>query len=81
MDRVLDATEAFFDRLSEVDFRPLALAIACHLVKTMCTSRAWRNTLAAAYPESLVRWRSIWAAYLAGAGVNAILPARCSCWL
>jgi uncharacterized membrane protein YbhN (UPF0104 family) len=76
MDRVLDATEAFFDRLSEVDFGPLALAIACHLVKTMCTSRAWRNTLQAAYPGVKVRWRSIWAAYLAGAGVNAILPAR-----
>src|SRR5919106_467832 len=76
MDRVLDAVEAFFDRLSEVDFAPLALAIGCHLVKTMCTSRAWRNTLQAAYPGVRVRWRSIWAAYLAGAGVNAILPAR-----
>jgi uncharacterized membrane protein YbhN (UPF0104 family) len=76
VDRVLDAIEAFFERLSEVDFRPLALAIVCHLVKTMCTSRAWRNALAAAYPETRVRWRSIWAAYLAGAGVNAILPAR-----
>jgi uncharacterized membrane protein YbhN (UPF0104 family) len=76
VERVLDAVEAFFDNLSEVDFRPLAIAIGCHLVKTMCTSRAWRNALAAAYPDEQVRWRSIWAAYLAGAGVNALLPAR-----
>ena len=42
----------------------------------MCTSRAWRNVLAAAYPEQRVRWRSIYAAYVAGVGVNAIFPAR-----
>ena len=73
---MLDAIEVFFDRLAAVDFLPLGLAIACQLLKTMCTSRAWQNTLAAAYPEARLRWRSIWAAYLAGAGVNAILPAR-----
>jgi uncharacterized membrane protein YbhN (UPF0104 family) len=76
MERVLDAIDAFFDRLAEVEFRFLALAIATHLVKTLCTSRAWRNTLAAAYPEERVRWRSIYAAYIAGVGVNAIMPFR-----
>ena len=76
MDRVLDGIQAFFDRLSEVHFRFLALAIACHLVKTLCTSRAWRNTLGAAYPEERVRWRAIYAAYIAGVGVNAIMPFR-----
>ena len=49
---------------------------ACHLLKTCCTSRAWRNTIAAAYPDEPVRWRSIYAAYLSGVGVNAIIPAR-----
>jgi uncharacterized membrane protein YbhN (UPF0104 family) len=76
MDRVLDAIQAFFDRLSEVDFRYLALAVLFHLIKTLCTSRAWRNTLKAAYPEERVRWRSIYAAYIAGVGVNAIMPFR-----
>ena len=42
----------------------------------MCTSRAWRNVLAAAYPDERVRWLSIYAAYAAGVGVNAIFPAR-----
>jgi uncharacterized membrane protein YbhN (UPF0104 family) len=37
---------------------------------------AWRNVLAAAYPDRPVRRRSILGAYLAGVGVNAILPFR-----
>ena len=76
MDGVLDAIHAFFDRLAEVDFRFLALAIATHLLKTVCTSRAWRNTLAVAYPETQVRWLSIYGAYIAGVGVNALFPFR-----
>jgi uncharacterized membrane protein YbhN (UPF0104 family) len=74
--RVLDGIDAFLDRLGSVELMPLILAILCHLVKTTCTSRAWRNVLAAAYPDSEVPWRSIWGAYLAGVGVNAIVPAR-----
>lgn len=74
--RILDAIESFIDRLGSVDVLPLSLAIGCHLVKMACTAMAWRNVLAAAYPETVVRWRSIYAAYLAGVGVNAIAPAR-----
>jgi len=74
--RVLDGVDAFLDRLGSVDFLPLALAICCHLLKMACTSRAWRNVLAAAYPEERVRWISIYGAYLAGVGINAIIPAR-----
>jgi uncharacterized membrane protein YbhN (UPF0104 family) len=73
---VLDAIEAFWDYLAAVRLLPLALAIACQLLKVACTSRAWRNVLVAAYPGVSVPWRSIYAAYLAGAGVNAIFPAR-----
>jgi uncharacterized membrane protein YbhN (UPF0104 family) len=73
---VLDAVAAFWDYLAAVQPLPLAIAIGCHIAKTMCTSRAWRNVLAAAYPETRVRWLSIYAAYIAGVGVNAIFPAR-----
>ncbi len=76
MQTVLHAVEAFWRYLASVELLPLALGIGCHVVKTLCTSRAWRNVLSAAYPEARVRWRSIWAAYLAGVGVNAIIPAR-----
>ena len=76
MRTVLDAIAAFWDYLASVRPLPLAIAIACHIAKTMCTSRAWRNVLAAAYPEARVRWPAIYAAYIAGVGVNAIFPAR-----
>jgi uncharacterized protein (TIRG00374 family) len=74
--RILDGIDAFLDQLGSVDPLPLALAIASHLLKMACTSRAWRNVLAAAYPEERVPWRQIYAAYLAGVGINAIIPAR-----
>ena len=74
--RILDGVDAFLDQLGSVHFLPLALAIGCHLLKLACTSRAWRNVLAAAYPEERVRWISIYGAYLAGVGINAIIPAR-----
>ena len=76
MGQVLDAIQVFFDELASVEFTALALAIAAHVLKTMCTSRAWWNTISAAYPDEPVRWRSIYASYLAGVGVNAIIPAR-----
>jgi uncharacterized membrane protein YbhN (UPF0104 family) len=73
---VLDAIAAFWDYLAAVQPIPLAIAIGCHVAKTLCTSRAWRNVLAAAYPEVRVSWPAIYAAYIAGVGVNAIFPAR-----
>jgi len=39
-------------------------------------TRAWQNVIKASYPKERVRWRSILGAQLAGAGVNAIIPAR-----
>ena len=48
MTRVLDGIDAFLDQLGSVDVAPLLLAVCCHLVKMACTSRAWRNVLAAA---------------------------------
>jgi glycosyltransferase 2 family protein len=76
MHDVLDAIEAFFTHLSSVQLGPLLLAVCCHLTKLACTSRAWRNVIAAAYPETRVRWPPILGAYVAGVGVNAIVPAR-----
>lgn len=75
-DEIRSATDSFWDFLSDIAILPLAAAIGCHLVKLACTSRAWRNILAAAYPDQKVRWPPILAAYVSGVGVNALLPAR-----
>ena len=76
MGDVLHAIGVFFEQLAAVQFSALGLAILTHVLKTMCTSRAWRNTLAASYPDEPVPWRSVYGAYLSGVGVNAIIPAR-----
>jgi uncharacterized protein (TIRG00374 family) len=76
IDRLWSATESFWGSFSAIHFGALGIAIGCHLLKLCCTSRAWRNVLAAAYPEEKVRWRKIFAAYVAGVGVNAVIPAR-----
>lgn len=76
MQTVLEAVAAFRDYLASIHRPLLAIAIGCHVAKTMCASRAWRNVLAAAYPGERVRWLAIYAAYAAGVGVNAIFPAR-----
>jgi glycosyltransferase 2 family protein len=76
VEAVLDAISAFWDYLASVDRVALALAIGCHLTKTICASRAWRNVLVAAYPDARVDWLPLYAACVAGAGVNALFPAR-----
>jgi uncharacterized membrane protein YbhN (UPF0104 family) len=73
---VLDAIEVFFENLAAVHFGPLALAIACHILKLLAATRAWRNIVADAYPGEQVRWRHIFGAFTAGVGINALLPAR-----
>lgn len=76
MTRVLDGISAFLDQLASVDFLPLFVAVLAQLAKLGCTSMAWRNVLSAAYPHQSVSRRPIVAAYLAGVGVNAIVPMR-----
>src|SRR5689334_6812675 len=76
MRHLLDSIEVFYDDLSAVDFRWIAMALVLHFLRSLAISRAWRNVLVDAYPDEKVRWRSIWGAYLAGVGVNALIPAR-----
>jgi uncharacterized membrane protein YbhN (UPF0104 family) len=73
---VLHAIGVFFHHLASVDWKWLAIGIACHLCKLLAVSRAWRNIVKAAYPEQPVRWRQLYGAYVAGTGVNAVIPAR-----
>jgi uncharacterized membrane protein YbhN (UPF0104 family) len=73
---ILDAIGVFFDHLTSVDWKWLAIGILFHLAKLMAVSRAWRNIIRAAYPDRPVRWRQMFGAYVAGTGVNALIPAR-----
>lgn len=73
---VLHAISVFFHHLAAVEWKWLAVGIACHLCKLVAVSRAWRNIVKAAYPDRRVRWRPMFGAYVAGTGVNALIPAR-----
>jgi uncharacterized membrane protein YbhN (UPF0104 family) len=73
---ILHAIGVFFDHLASVEWQWLALGIACHLAKLVAVSRAWRNIIKAAYPHRRVRWPQMFGAYVAGTGVNALIPAR-----
>jgi uncharacterized membrane protein YbhN (UPF0104 family) len=70
------AVSVFFHHLADVSWSALALALACHVIKLLFRSRAWQNILRAAYPETRLRFRSAFGAYVAGVGVNSIMPAR-----
>lgn len=73
---VAHAARIFLTHLRDVAWLPVLFGLMCHAAKMLVRTRAWRNVLAAAYPGTRVRWRSVAGAYAAGSGVNAIAPAR-----
>jgi uncharacterized membrane protein YbhN (UPF0104 family) len=74
--RVIDAGSTFFHHLAEVHWVPLAIALGFHLLRLLARAPAWRNIIRASYPGLKIPRRTIAGAYLAGVGVNAIIPAR-----
>ncbi|HEX6753947.1 MAG TPA: lysylphosphatidylglycerol synthase transmembrane domain-containing protein [Solirubrobacterales bacterium] len=71
-----NAASAFFRHLSEIDWTPFAVALGFLLAMQLCRAWAWRNVLRAAYPGERISFTLLSAAYLAGAGINAIVPAH-----
>jgi uncharacterized protein (TIRG00374 family) len=70
------AVGIFFHHLAAVQWQFLGYAIACHVVKLVFRAGAWRAIINAAYPEARLKFRSAFGAYIAGVGVNSIVPAR-----
>jgi glycosyltransferase 2 family protein len=75
-DSFIDGADTFFSNLAAVHWGALALALGLHFTHICCRSRAWFNTLRAAYPEERFGWRRILGAYIAGVGVNSVVPVR-----
>lgn len=71
-----DAAGEFFSNLAQIHWPALAGACACLTGMQLARAWAWRNVLQAAYPDRPIPFVRLAAAYLTGAGVNAILPAR-----
>ncbi|HEX2391962.1 MAG TPA: lysylphosphatidylglycerol synthase transmembrane domain-containing protein [Solirubrobacterales bacterium] len=71
-----NAAAEFFRHLSEVHWTPFGIALLCLLGMQLSRAWAWRNVLRASYPAQRIPFLPLSAAYLAGAGINAMLPAR-----
>ena len=71
-----NATTAFFAHLSDIRWTPFAVALGFLLAMQLCRAWAWRNVLHAAYPGERISYIHLSAAYLAGAGINAVIPAH-----
>lgn len=66
----------FFRHLSEIRWTQFGIALLCLLSMQIARSWAWRNVLRAAYPQRPIPFLPLAAAYLAGAGINAVVPAH-----
>jgi uncharacterized membrane protein YbhN (UPF0104 family) len=71
-----NAAAEFFRHLSEVHWTSFGIALLCLLAMQLTRAWAWRNVLRAAYPAKPIPFVPLAAAYLAGAGINAVVPAH-----
>ena len=68
--------QEFFQRLGDIGWLAMAIALGFYLAHLLARSRGWQNVLRAAYPDRKVPYWRISAAYLIGAGMNSVVPAR-----
>ena len=71
-----DAVGQFFSDLEAVHWGALVLGLLFFGLNLTLRSRAFFNSLRAAYPASVIKWRRIWGAYFAAVGFNNVVPAR-----
>ena len=66
----------FWDALSAVEIEYIVAGLALQTVQTTLTAVGWLFILRAAYPQAVIPYRSILAAYAAGVAMNGFLPAN-----
>ncbi len=70
------AAGEFFSHLYAIDWAAFAAALGLLAAMQLARAWAWRNVLRAAYPDARISFLKLSAAWLVGAGVNAVVPAR-----
>lgn len=76
MGHFLHAVAVFFHHLAAVKWQFLGFAVGCHVAKLLFRAGAWRAIVDAAYPDARLKYRTALGAYVAGVGVNSVVPAR-----
>ncbi|HUB36982.1 MAG TPA: lysylphosphatidylglycerol synthase transmembrane domain-containing protein [Solirubrobacteraceae bacterium] len=71
-----NAVGQFFADLAAVHWGALVLGLAFFGLNLVLRSRAYFNSLRAAYPAVSFQWRRILGAYVAAVGFNNVVPAR-----
>jgi uncharacterized membrane protein YbhN (UPF0104 family) len=71
-----DAVGQFFSDLAAVHWPALLVGLLFFGANLTIRSRAFFNSLRAAYPSVTFEWRRIWGAYMAAVGFNNVVPAR-----
>jgi uncharacterized protein (TIRG00374 family) len=72
----IEAVGQFFSDLAAVHWGALVIGLAFFGLNLTLRSRAFFNSLRAAYPAVSFQWRRIWGAYFAAVGFNNVVPAR-----
>ncbi len=76
LESFLEAAGQFFSDLASVNWALLALGLLLFGANLTLRSRAYFNSLRAAYPAVSFEFRRIWGAYLAAVGFNNVVPVR-----
>ena len=71
-----DSVTSFFDNVAAIQLLPLLAGLIFFGLNLTLRSRAYFHALRAAYPAEHIRWRDIWAAYVAAVGFNGVVPIR-----
>lgn len=74
--RLLDTLASVPAQFQHVDTRLVLAALAFHVANHVLRSLAWRNVLAAAYPDRRIPIVGVATAYAVGVALNAVVPGR-----
>ena len=76
MHEFFHAVHVFFDELAAVGWTMLGIALGLHVGRLVLRAIAWRTIVSTAYPGTRIPFSSAFGAYVAGVGVNSVVPAR-----
>jgi uncharacterized membrane protein YbhN (UPF0104 family) len=72
----LDSVGKFFSDIAQLHWGVLLVGLGFFTLNLTLRTRAFYNSLRAAYPAEPISWLRIWGAYWAAVGFNNIVPAR-----